>query len=471
MKERAINLIKAGFPYFYVETYEPERVSPILREISKELNYQIEDWDFETSSNPMGPFEKEFGQSRTIWNLKNLNWFLRIPDSSGFDNFMVQYLQNHYSDFVGSDRKALFIVSITPFDQAIPEPLQRLFTPLKLELPNDKAIEKIVEEVSKSVPSLIIKNKRDIVNNLKGMTEIEAANAFSFAIVKGKGKPDPKEIAKLRAKEIEKSPGLRIHEPDNNIQILGYENLSEFVLKGINHELGKGVLLVGPPGTGKTSFCKYVAGKSNKILFELEIAQLMGNGLVGQAEKSMARALSIVKANAPALLLVDEIDKSLSGASGGSTDGGTTARSMSQFLKFLSDDRPKGVYIIATCNNISALPPEWLRAERWDSAPFFVDLPNEKERQEIFSYYLTEFDVEDRTGFSPDMKGWSGAEIKSLCRIAKMNNYTLERANDFIIPISETMRENFVKLQELKSKTIPASIVKKKRENKRSVQI
>ena len=76
---------------------------------------------------------------------------------------------------------------------------------------------------------------------------------------------------------------------------------------------------------------------------------------------------------------------------GGANDGGTTMRSNAQFLKFLSDDRPEGIYVIATCNNIESLPPEFIRAERYDCAPIFVDLPSKPEQMAILKHYQKDY--------------------------------------------------------------------------------
>jgi len=109
---------------------------------------------------------------------------------------------------------------------------------------------------------------------------------------------------------------------------------------------------------------------------------------------------------------------------------------------------------VATCNNISKMPPEFLRAERWD-AIFFVDLPTEKEREIIFNLYRDTYKVK---GTPPDMAGWSGAEIKSLCRIAAMMETDVIAARKYIMPLSQSMADKIEGLREwARSRTIPAS--------------
>jgi len=217
--------------------------------------------------------------------------------------------------------------------------------------------------------------------------------------------------------------------------------------------------MTSPPGTGKTHFAKWISTIVRKTMIEMEPAGLMGDGLVGQAENAWRKALDVVKAFGESVLFIDEIEKGLSGAKKGAA-GGTDDRSASQLLKFLSDERPDGCYVVATCNDIFSLPPEWIRAERWDCAPFYIGLPGNAEREAIYDYYLEYYEVEDGGLNTTDksMLGWSGAEIRAVCRIAKMMNTSCAKAARFIIPVSKTMAEDIDRLETMcKTRTIPAS--------------
>jgi hypothetical protein len=110
--------------------------------------------------------------------------------------------------------------------------------------------------------------------------------------------------------------------------------------------------------------------------------------------------------------------------------------------------------VFATCNNVN-MPPEWIRAERWDCAPFFVDLPQEEEQEAILKYYQKAFEVKGRPS---NMDGWSGAEIKSACRIAAMMGRPVNEVEQFVIPVSKTMGSQIERLRKwAEGKTIPAS--------------
>jgi SpoVK/Ycf46/Vps4 family AAA+-type ATPase len=241
----------------------------------------------------------------------------------------------------------------------------------------------------------------------------------------------------------------------------GYDQVKKFALAGVDNDMAKGILLLGPPGCGKTLFAKWLSTQSKKILIEMEMAKMQGEGLYGQAENAWAKAIDTVKAVGKSILFVDEIEKGLPNRTKGiGVQDQTGQRSASQFLKFLSDDRPAGCYVIATCNDISSLPPEWVRAERWDCAPFFIDLPNADEREDIFTYYLNVYDVKPGKLTAADdcMEGWSGAEIKTVCRLAALHKTNCDKVSRYVIPVSKTMGESIDSLRAwAKDKTIPAS--------------
>jgi len=103
------------------------------------------------------------------------------------------------------------------------------------------------------------------------------------------------------------------------------------------------------------------------------------------------------------------------------------------------------------------VPPEYLRAERWDTAPFFVDLPSVKERAQILDHYKAQYSVDGKVG-AGDLDGWSGAEIKALCRIASMMKTDLDGAINYVVPISSTMKEKIEALRNWsKGRTLQAS--------------
>ncbi len=164
------------------------------------------------------------------------------------------------------------------------------------------------------------------------------------------------------------------------------------------------MLLLGLPGVGKSAFCRALGNEVSRPTLTLDVGSLYGS-LVGETERNIRQALRTIDAMQPAVVMVDEIEKSLSG-SGGSGDSGVSTRLFGSFLTWLSDHE-SDVYVVASCNDISKLPPEFSRAERWD-AVFFVDLPGRAEKDAIWQLYLQQYEL-DRTQRLPDDTNFTGA--------------------------------------------------------------
>jgi hypothetical protein len=180
----------------------------------------------------------------------------------------------------------------------------------------------------------------------------------------------------------------------------------------------KGVLLAGPPGTGKSHSAKNIANILNLPLLQLDIASLLGS-LVGESEGNVRRALKTAEAIAPCVLWVDEIEKALSGT--GDTSG-VSQRILGNILTFMSEST-SGVFVVATCNDPSALPSEFKRKGRFDEN-FFVDLPTEPERVQILGIHLQRFGIhlesEYLEAIAASTAKFSGAELETLASEAAL---------------------------------------------------
>ena len=464
MEKKLTSAIKAGYAFFYCQTAEVSRaVIEIAKRIESMNGYTAAIWDFINNPDPDAAIQAfDEAPPKTVLIAKNLNWFLTDNTTGDFNKGLVSLFQTRSAVYSSPNgRKILIIVSDEDFMNAIPGPIQKEFFNLNFTLPGLEDIKKeydfIVSSAKAAKPDFSPpdeQTEQDIYFACRGMTTQEIQNALSFSLVQ-QGNIDPKIIAKIRASGIEKIPGVKIGRSDQGFDALkGYENVKGFAKDTARHPLAKGIMLLGPPGTGKTQFCRCLSYETGLELFELEMAQMFGS-LVGETEKQVKKALDVISVNAPAIVLVDEIEKALAGMKGsGVNDGGTTQRAMAQFLKFLSEDRPEGLYIVATCNDISKMPPEWIRAERWDGL-FFVDLPSPEEQAMILEFYRLQFNV---TGTPSTMSGWSGAEIKSVCRIAAMMKKPIEEVQRFIVPVSKTMGAEIDRLRKWAvGKTIPAS--------------
>jgi SpoVK/Ycf46/Vps4 family AAA+-type ATPase len=341
-------------------------------------------------------------------------------------------------------------------------------------LPTKKEIESILDNIVASASNNpkfkkpTKQEKRDIIDGAVGLTKRSCANAFAYSLIENGQKIDPKTVAEMRSLEIEATNGLKIGNYKDQDDLLGYEIAKDFISRSVNHPNSKGVLLLGPPGVGKTCLAKWVSSISNKLLIEFELANVQGQGLYGQAEQEMKNAIDVFKSISNFVLFIDEIEKAIPKKNSSDQTG---TRSFAQLLKFLSDDRPQGCYVIATCNNIKDMPPEWLRSERFDVI-FFSDLPQEKEKKAIYDFYRKKYNVESK-GFSvDDMQDWSGAEIKTACRLAYVMNTDIKKASKYVVPIAKTMQSDIDNLRKwAKDKTINASKVNGKEVNTRSIDI
>ena len=203
-------------------------------------------------------------------------------------------------------------------------------------------------------------------------------------------------------------------------------------------------MLLGVPGTGKSAFSKALGAETGRPTLVMDVGALMGS-LVGSTEANIRQALKIADAMAPCVLMVDEVEKALSGvASSGTTDSGVTARMFGTFLSWMADHQ-SDVFLITTCNDISKLPPEFSRSERFDGV-WFLDLPNQEQRQAIWEIYLKLFEL-DRNQPRPRDDGWTGAEIRACCRLSALLDVPLSAAAQNVVPVCATAAESVERLR------------------------
>jgi SpoVK/Ycf46/Vps4 family AAA+-type ATPase len=220
----------------------------------------------------------------------------------------------------------------------------------------------------------------------------------------------------------------------------------------------RGVLLLGVQGCGKSLCAKAVASAWQMPLLRFDMGRMFGS-LVGSSEENVRRAIAVAESVAPAILWVDEIDKAFSGSQGsGTSDGGTTARVFGTFLTWLGE-KTAPVFVVATANDISHLPPELLRKGRLDEI-FFVDLPSEAERLEIFRVHIqkrgrdaAQFDL---AALAASSEGFSGAEIEEAVNSAlyeafhareELSTGFVESALRQTAPLSRTMDDQINRLR------------------------
>lgn len=189
------------------------------------------------------------------------------------------------------------------------------------------------------------------------------------------------------------------------------------------------MLIVGIPGTGKSLTAKATASVFGWPLLKLDAGRLYG-GLVGQSEGNLRSVIQTAEAIAPCVLWLDEIEKGLAGSkSSGNTDGGTSARVFGSFISWMQE-KTKPVFVVATANDVTQLPPELLRKGRWADL-FFVDLPNEQEREAIWRIQIERHGRDrghyDTLALAKISEGLTGAEIEQAFIDALYAAFTADR--------------------------------------------
>ncbi|HVR82898.1 MAG TPA: AAA family ATPase, partial [Planctomycetota bacterium] len=335
-------------------------------------------------------------------------------------------------------------------------------------------LDRIVQEV-KQQPNIKIdiapESRERLLKAALGLTLSEAENVFAKILVNG-GRLSEEDIQAVFSEKrqiIRKSGLLDYYDTDTRFdQVGGMQYLKEWLKKRAlafadkARDFGlpppKGVFLLGVQGCGKSLCAKAVSGLWGMPLLRLDVGRMFGS-LVGSSEENMRRAIQVAESIAPVILWIDEIEKAMAGSkSSGSTDSGTTARVFGTFLTWLSEKK-SSVFVIATANNISDLPPELLRKGRFDEI-FFVDLPNDEERREIFRIHLN-LRKRDAAGFdvetlSREAAGFSGAEIEEAIVSALYDAFSedkplttahIEKALGETVPLSRTMESELARLR------------------------
>ena len=339
------------------------------------------------------------------------------------------------------------IILVTPELISIPE-VEKEMQVIDLPLPGSKTIENTMKRAiteenkrrKKEGSNVILKNPsiedtEGLVEAAKGLSIMESQLAFALAISKT-GQLSGDEIPLvLEAKKqaIKQSGILEFIEPDESkSEVGGLDLLTDWLIerkwgfsseaRKKHHKLPSGIMLLGFPGCGKSLTARHLQHTWKFPLIRLDVGRVFA-GRQGRTESNMRSVFKTAEAVSPCILWIDEIEKAFSGSgSSDRTDGGTSARVLGSFLTWMQE-KTAPVFVFATCNNISGLPPEFSRKGRWDEI-FFVDLPRAKERKEILKVHISKQDKDlikeiDLDGLVDLSKGFSGAEIADAVEKAR----------------------------------------------------
>ncbi len=358
----------------------------------------------------------------------------------------IENVQTLFEQLVTGKQQRLFVVVLSPVIQ-IPVELERAFVVIDHELPTQNQIGEIARDVLVDHPDSLPTDRawQALLEAAAGLTRAEAEGAFASSLARHDALRS-EVIWDLKEQTLRKQNLLTLYRGREDFASLsGLTALKDFCRRALQPGRSvkpRGALLLSLPGCGKSAFCRALGNETDRPVLALDIGALMG-GLVGDTERNVRQALKIADAMSPCILFCDELEKGLSGV-GGSGDSGVSTRLFGTLLSWLADHE-SDVFFISAANDISRLPPEFTRAERLD-AVFFVDLPGAAERQTIWQLYRRQYDIAVSQPIPADTD-WTGAEIKSCCRLSALLDATLTEAARSVVPVAHTAAEAVSKLR------------------------
>lgn len=329
------------------------------------------------------------------------------------------------------DRKYERTIIIVSSVLNVPHEIEKYVSFLEIDLPDQEEIDNLINqhiEINKyDKAKFTDEDREELMPSLKGMSAFEIDRMLDMAMSSnGSLSAKDKEMILVQKKQMVKKSGVLelVDTPENIDSIGGVEILKEYLKKksgvyarlpeAINFGVAipKGVFLVGMPGCGKSLCAKATAAQFSVPLLKMDMGSMMGK-YVGESEANLRKAIRIAEAAAPCMLWIDEIEKAFSGV-GGNND--IMTRMFGYFLSWMQE-KQSPVYVFATANNADKLPPELKRKGRFDEI-FCVNLPNEKEREEIFKVHIEKkgrsIEKINLEKLAKATEGFNGADIESV---------------------------------------------------------
>jgi hypothetical protein len=525
--ERLKILLSSSTPIVVMETVEEMRAVRLVRAACSSLNLATFEWSIASGlvrcGGDVGELVPEIGFSansaghdqsgaQALYNSKEPAQALSNLEAMSLEAaFVLKDFHRHMDDPVvvrrlrdvgqkfSANRRTVIITapSIT-----IPAELRSLVEFLELPLPDKLRLRQIIDEMTVRVgKTRTLKRTLDsagldaMANNLRGLTEEEAERAASQAIVTRYGVTAETVTDVLQAKKylLRHSGMLEFIDasenglPENLAGVGGLDNLKRWLAQrrgtweDAAREFGleppRGAIILGVQGCGKSMCARAIAGEWKLPLVKFDTAAIYDK-YIGETEKRIQKVFRVAEGLAPCVFWIDELEKVFagSGPDSASVDAGVSSRILAAFLSWMQD-RKAPVFVAATCNNVTVLPPELIRKGRFDEL-FFVDLPNQAERKQIFAIHLArrkrnaaEFDL-DRIAAAA--KGYSGAEIEAAVQTALYAAFSgkhvvstqgLLDALKATVPLSITRSEEIDDLRAwARLRAVPASVADAKGE-------
>lgn len=454
---RLSEMVRACFTGLWIESHEHDDALGEIAQLCRAEEWRLATWNIEEGLKVTGrEASADAGANDPLAAVRAL---ASLPASeqptilvlSNFHRFLqsVETVQALAKQLAQGKQNRTFVVILSPVVQ-VPTELEKQFVVIEHALPGREQLAEIARGIATEREELPtgVEFER-MLDASAGLTRYEAEGAFSLSLVRH-GRLRAEVLWEQKTQTLKKSGLLSLHRGGETFSDLGgLEAVKAFCQRSLRHRSNhtsavrpRGILLLSPPGCGKSQFCKALGNETGRPTLVLDIGSLLGS-LVGQSESNIRQALRIIDAMAPAVLFLDECEKAFSGVSS-QGDSGVSARLFGTFLSWLNDHE-SDVFVVATANDISKLPPEFTRAERFDGV-FFLDLPDAKQRKAIWQIYVAKYELDvDQT--VPKDEGWTGAEIKACCRLAALLDVPLVAAAQNIVPISRTSAESLERLR------------------------
>lgn len=479
MRNLMMSYIDALYPIIYINHFDFKVIDELIADIADhrkviEYNNGLGIVDFKTKSTMREcdlynflKLEKDEGYEHdSIILLKDVHNQLDKPEIISLLKYIAE--RNLYNENYNA---TVFIVSSK---LCIPDELEDLITVIDMPLPSVSEIKEIITDFAED---LMIDVSADVVDEIalsfKGLNEFQVRQTLNLAYQDG-GFLDVNDKALIftQKEQLIKKAGLLEMVPvkEQIDDIGGMEDLKEWLYKKerifsnldkaikFGVDVPKGIMIVGMPGCGKSLTAKATAKLFEIPLVRLDVGRLLGK-YVGESEENMRRALKLSEAISPCVLWIDEIEKAFAGVgnSGGGND--VTTRLFGQFLTWMQE-KENTVFIVATANDISKIPAEFLRKGRFDEL-FFVDFPNPEERRKILEIHLKkrhkwnkELNIISLVSWTA---GYNGADLEAIvkdaiesCFIegkAQLTTEDLKKAQKNIKSISSTLKDRIAEIR------------------------
>jgi len=468
-------LVRSRHPLLILESVDTDRIDSLLSHVADGLDIPLLSWSRARGLKRSGATGAVYGTEQVAQAISHVA-ASTVPALYHFPGLAPLIrgnppLESLLNEATGKAKASGSTLLISGVDVELPPALTPRLTLFELPAPSKAELKQLLSHLLRDISgrqhvevALTSKELDRLLNHLDGLTLLESEKILTKAIIEdGRLTLDDIQHVLEAKKEVIEREGLLEYYPleEHQTEIADLVRLKAWLKKrkaviqdpAAAEQFGlsfpKGMLLLGVPGCGKSLCAKAVAAEWQLPLLKLDPSNLY-NKYIGESEKNFKRAMVAAERMAPVVLWIDELEKAF--AEGGSEDGGVSQRILGSFLSWMQERRGE-VFVVATANQISRIPPELLRKGRFDEI-FFVDLPDAEVRSEIFRIHLAKrghdarsFDIGTLAG---DTDGFSGAEIEQVVVAALFSAFSagiplsqegLRAEAEATVPLAVTMAE------------------------------